>query len=73
MKANRKIKELTIIKCLVTYKCLGYFGKSFTPFTMPERNYIVNYMIEKGWLTESMALTTDGDNIVKSNLTMLNY
>ena len=71
MKANRKIKELTIIKCLVTYKCLGYFGKSFTPFNMRERNYIVNYMIEKNWLTEGMLLTPDGDEIVKSNLILL--
>lgn len=67
----RNITEKTLIKCIVNYKCLGYFGKCFTPFTSKERNFIIDSLISKGWLYENMNITCIGNDIIKRNIDLL--
>jgi len=70
----KKPSEQTLITALVNFKCVGYFGKCFRPFTLKEREKAVDTMIERGWLTENpLKVTTRGDEVVKNNLSLSQY
>ena len=67
-KVNRQISETTLIKCIVSYKVYGYFGKSFTPLTKSERCAAVDEMIARNWLDEQMNILPDAQTVVLNNL-----
>lgn len=67
----KNISEKTLITCLVNYKCLGYFGRCFRPFNKKERSYIIDMLIFNKWINENMVITCSGNEIIKSNLDLL--
>lgn len=68
---KRNISDNTIISCLVSYKCLGYFGRSFTPLTKSERKYVVDELIKRGYLDENMNVLPSAKDIIEANLNLL--
>ena len=69
----RKISDKTIITALVNYKCVGYFGKCIKHFSLNERDYVIDTLIERGYLTEKMVITKEGDEVIKRNLDLLQH
>lgn len=69
----RKISDKTIITALVNYKCVGYFGKCIKSLTLNERDYVIDTLIERGYLTEKMVITKEGDEVIKRNLELLQH
>ena len=69
----RKISNKTVITALVNYKCVGYFGKCIKSFTLKERAYVIDTLIERGYLTEEMIITKEGDDVIRRNLELLQH
>lgn len=69
----RKISDKTVITALVNYKCVGYFGKCIKSLTLIERDYVIDTLIERGYLTEKMIITKEGDEVIKRNLELLQH
>lgn len=69
----RKISDKTVITALVNYKCVGYFGKCIKSLTLIERDYVIDTLIERGYLTEKMVITKEGDEVIKRNLELLQH
>lgn len=67
-KHYEKYYRKTIISCLVSLKCNGYFGKSFTPLTKKERLYVVETLIDRGYLDEKLNVLPKAKNIITENL-----
>lgn len=70
---ERNISERTILTVLVNIKCVGYMGKCVKSFTKKERAKIIDTLIERNYLTESMEVTNLGSEIVLSNLSLLQH
>ena len=69
----RNISNKTVITVLVNYKCVGYFGKCIKHFSLNERVYVIDTLIERGYLTEKMVITKEGDEVIKRNLDLLQH
>lgn len=69
----RKISEKTIITALIDFKFIGYFGNYFTSFSIQERNYIADELKDRGYVTQRMKITKEGDKVIKRNLDLLQH
>ena len=69
----RKISEKTVLTALVNYKCVGYFGKAIKSLNKTERSRVVDRLISLGYLTDNMQITANGNEVIKENLSLMQY
>ena len=69
----RKISNKIVITAIVNYKCVGHFGKCIKSLALKERVYVIDTLIERGYLTEKMIITKEGDEVIKRNLDLLQH
>lgn len=69
----RTISEKTILTALVNLKCVGYFGKTIKSLTKQERNFVIDTLINRGWINEQMQVQPSAKEVILSNLTLCQY
>ena len=77
MKTNgkkiRNISEKTIITALVNLKCVGYFGKCITPLNSKEREFVIQTLIDRGYINDNIVLQPAAKDIILKNLDLCQY
>lgn len=68
-----EFQEELFLTCVVNLKCVGHFGRCMRPYTNFWRGIIIDELIRREWLTERMALTKKGDEVVIKNLHLCEY
>lgn len=58
---------------MVNYKCVGMFGKAITNLSKRERDFVIDRLIQIGYLDEDMNITKSGDSVVLNNLSLSQY
>ena len=77
MKTNkekiRNISEKTIITALVNLKCVGYFGKCLTHLNSREREFVIQTLVDRGYINDYIVLQPAAKDIILKNLNLLQY
>jgi hypothetical protein len=66
--------DKTLIKCVVNFKCLGYFGRGFRRFPLAQRKEIIDELAQRGWITDDGGHLSVGENaksIILCNLDLV--
>ena len=69
----RNISEKTILTALVNLKCVGYFGKCLTNLNSDEREFVIQTLIDRGYINYNIVLQPAAKDVVLANLHLCQY
>ena len=72
-KKIRNISEKTILTALVNLKCVGYFGKCLTPLNSKEREFVIQTLINRGYINYDIVLQPSAKDVILANLNLCQY